>query len=130
MVDADSMWTNEDPRLHMRSWGGDGAPLMLLHGMAAHTHWWDTTAPLLSDSFKTVALDFRGMGDSDWRADGDYTTENWVADIEEARHALGWERMVLCGHSLGGRISRVRGEIPRASHRACRGRFPARVLPE
>jgi pimeloyl-ACP methyl ester carboxylesterase len=105
MIEADSMWTNEDPRLHLRSWGGEGTPLMLLHGMAGHTHWWDATAPLLVDSFKPVALDFRGMGDSDWRTEGDYTTDNWVADIEEARHAMGWERMVLCGHSLGGRIS-------------------------
>ena len=105
MIEADSMWTNEDPRLHLRSWGGEGTPLMLLHGMAGHTHWWDAVAPHLVDSFKPVALDFRGMGDSDWRPDGNYTTENWVADIEEARHAMGWERMVLCGHSLGGRIS-------------------------
>jgi len=99
------MWTNEDPRLHLRSWGGEGAPLMLLHGMAGHTHWWDTTAPLLVDEFKPVALDFHGMGDSDWRPEGDYTTDSWVDDIEQARHALGWERMVLVGHSLGGRIS-------------------------
>jgi pimeloyl-ACP methyl ester carboxylesterase len=105
MIDADSMWTNEDPRLHLRSWGGEGTPLMLLHGMGGHTHWWDTTAPLLADSFKPVALDFHGMGDSDWRPDGSYTTETWVSDIEDARHAMGWERMLLCGHSLGGRIA-------------------------
>lgn len=99
------MWTNEDPRLHLSSWVGEGTPLLLLHGMAGHTHWWDSTAPLLVDDFRPVALDFRGHGDSDRRPDGDYTTESWVADIEEARHALGWERMVLCGHSLGGRIA-------------------------
>lgn len=105
IVEPESMWTNEDPRLHLASWGGEGMPLLLAHGMAGTTHWWDTTAPLLTESFRPVALDFRGHGDSGWRRDGGYTTESWVADIEEARHALGWERMLLCGHSLGGRIA-------------------------
>jgi pimeloyl-ACP methyl ester carboxylesterase len=105
MIEPDSMWTNEDPRLHLASWGGEGTPLLLCHGMAGNTHWFDTTAPLLTEAFRPVGLDFRGHGESGWRADGHYDTAGWVADIEEARHALGWERMVLCGHSLGGRIA-------------------------
>lgn len=104
-AEPESLWTNEDPRLHLAAWGGEGTPLLLVHGMAGNTHWWDTTAPLLTGAFRPVALDFRGHGDSDWRPEGSYDTAGFAGDIEEARHSLGWERMILCGHSLGGRIA-------------------------
>ena len=91
--------------LHLRDWGGAGAPLLLLHGMAAHVHWWDETAPLWRGKFRVVALDFRGHGDSDRTPDGAYTSDLWIEDVERAREALGWDRFILCGHSMGARIA-------------------------
>jgi pimeloyl-ACP methyl ester carboxylesterase len=105
VIEPVSLWTDRPPRLHLAAWDGDGPPLLLLHGMGAHTHWWDACASTLMDRTRPVALDLRGHGDSDWRPDGDYTAANWVADIEEARHVMGWERFSLCGHSLGARIA-------------------------
>lgn len=105
MTESLSIWTHEPPRLHLASWDGDGPPVLLVHGMGAHTHWWDEVAPALASETRPVALDLRGHGNSDWRDDGAYAMESFVADIEEARHALGWERFALVGHSLGARVA-------------------------
>jgi pimeloyl-ACP methyl ester carboxylesterase len=92
--------------VHLRDWGGAGAPLLLTHGMAAHTHWWDGVAPHWAGLFHVAALDFRGHGDSDWLASGEtYVSSRWVEDIETARAALGWDRFILVGHSMGARIA-------------------------
>jgi len=105
VTESISIWTHEPPRLHLASWDGDGPPVLLVHGMGAHTRWWDDVGPALAAETRPVALDLRGHGDSDWRDDGTYTMESFVADIEEARHALGWERFALVGHSLGARVA-------------------------
>jgi pimeloyl-ACP methyl ester carboxylesterase len=91
--------------VHVRDWGGAGANVLLTHGMAAHTHWWDPVVPHWQGVFRAAALDFRGHGDSDWLTDEPYLSEKWVADIETARAALGWDRFILVGHSMGARIA-------------------------
>jgi pimeloyl-ACP methyl ester carboxylesterase len=91
--------------LRTRDWGGSGLPTMLLHGMAAHAHWWDEAAPPLAPALRPVAIDFRGHGDSRWTEDGVYRPETWVDDVETARAALGWERFLLVGHSMGARVA-------------------------
>lgn len=91
--------------IHLRDWGGPGDALLLTHGMAAHTHWWDSVVPRWRGVFHAAALDFRGHGDSDWLEDTPYVSARWVEDIETARQALGWERFILVGHSMGARIA-------------------------
>ena len=90
--------------LHLREWPGLGPRVLLAHGMAAHTHWWDSVIDKLGDAH-IAAFDFRGHGESDWVPDGVYTAATWMDDIETARQALGWDRFVLVGHSMGARIS-------------------------
>ena len=100
-----SFWTPQPPKLHLVSWAGQGKPTLLVHGMGAHTHWWDQTALLLAATLRPVAIDLRGYGDSDWRPDGIYSMRAFVADIEDARLALGWDRFALVGHSFGARVA-------------------------
>ncbi|MFI5363497.1 MAG: alpha/beta fold hydrolase [Elusimicrobiota bacterium] len=97
--------------IHMRDWGGCGAPILLLHGMAAHTHWWDEAVPFFPTTLRAAAFDFRGHGDSDRAEGGAYTAELWVEDIETARRALGWDRFILCGHSMGARIALLYAQL-------------------
>lgn len=89
----------------VRDWGGAGQRLLLTHGMAAHTHWWDPVVPHWKGAVHAAALDFRGHGDSGWLEDEPYRSERWVEDIDAARKALGWDRFVLVGHSMGARIA-------------------------
>jgi pimeloyl-ACP methyl ester carboxylesterase len=55
--------------------------------------------------YRTLALDHRGHGDSAWDPERRYDHDSMVADVECATAALGIERLVLVGHSLGGRIA-------------------------
>src|SRR2546421_9793931 len=48
-----------------RAWGNpDGRSIVLVHGGAAHSRWWDHIAPLLTDGWRVVAVDLSGHGDS------------------------------------------------------------------
>lgn len=90
--------------LHYLDWGGPSrTPAIALHGFALNCHSFDEVAPRLRSRVRLLAFDQRGHGLSE-RASRveDYTRENMVADIEGAVHALGLERPVVIGHSMGG----------------------------
>ncbi|MCC6420580.1 MAG: alpha/beta hydrolase [Gemmataceae bacterium] len=90
-------------KLHYQEWGASEAPVMLmLHGFGVSGHMFDEFAERMQDRYRLVALDQRGHGDSDWSAEGDYSREAFVNDVEGFRLALGLERFVLVGHSMGG----------------------------
>ncbi|MCY4366077.1 MAG: alpha/beta hydrolase [Chloroflexi bacterium] len=92
--------------LHYLDWGNVGKPVALLvHGLRGHAHSWDDVSAALCDDFQVLALDQRGRGDSDWAKDGDYTTSAYVADLAGFVEALGLDKFVLVGHSMGGRNS-------------------------
>src|SRR5262249_62155503 len=59
-------------KIHYLRWGDRSRPgLLLVHGNAAHAHWWDFIAPFLARDYNVAAMDLSGMGDSQWRAEGD-----------------------------------------------------------
>ncbi len=91
--------------LHLLDWSQEGVPLLLLHGFGNDAHIWDDFAPEVAPYYRTVALDHRGHGDSAWDPEQRYEHETMVEDVECVCDALGIERLVLVGHSLGGRIS-------------------------
>ena len=90
--------------LHYLDWGGTSRThAIALHGFALNCHSWDEVAPRLRSRIRVLAFDQRGHGLSDRAARvEDYTRENMVADIEGAVRALGLERPVVIGHSMGG----------------------------
>ncbi len=53
-------------KFHYTDWGGDGPPLVMLHGLTGHARTWDHTAAALTDRYRVLALDQRGHGDSEW----------------------------------------------------------------
>ena len=90
-------------RVHYRAWGEPGRPgLVLVHGGAAHSGWWDHVAPLLG-THRVVALDLSGHGDSDRRAD--YGTGQWAREVLAVAAAEGLARPVVLGHSMGGWVA-------------------------
>lgn len=90
--------------LHLLKWSDEGVPALLVHGFGNEAHIWDDFAPSIADAYQTCAIDLRGHGDSDWDSEGRYDYENHQADLEAVVKHLGFERVVLVGHSLGGRV--------------------------
>jgi len=92
-------------RLHLLEWSQEGVPLLLLHGFGNDAHIWDDFAPSVAPFYRTLALDHRGHGDSAWDPERRYDHDAMVADVEAVTEELGISRLVLIGHSLGGRIA-------------------------
>lgn len=86
-------------------WGDpDGPPLLLVHGGRDQKRSWDRVAARLGKSYRVVAHDLRGHGESDWVSDGDYGVMDHVFDLASLVDHLGLDRFTLLGHSLGGNI--------------------------
>jgi esterase len=89
-------------RFHYLDWGGSGTPILFLHGGGINAHTWDCVAVMLSDRYRCVALDQRGHGDSEWSPVVDYRIAAHVGDIEGFVEAIGLERPIVVGQSMGG----------------------------
>jgi pimeloyl-ACP methyl ester carboxylesterase len=89
-------------RLRYLDWGGAGLPpIVFLHGGGLTAHTWDLCCLALRDDFYCVALDQRGHGDSDWAPDVDYSIPAQREDVKGFVDALGLDRFVLVGMSMG-----------------------------
>jgi len=92
--------------IHLVDWGNQHLPdkMLWVHGMSGTAHYWDLVAPSFRDRHHLVCATLRGRGESDYPADGAYTTGDYVADVHGLIEHLGWKRFVYVGASLGGRI--------------------------
>jgi len=102
-------------RIHYLRWGDRARPgLLLVHGNAAHAHWWDFIAPFLARDYNVAAMDLSGMGDSDWRKDG-YAMETFareeLAVCEDAGMFQLDEPPVIVAHSFGGFVTMLTGGL-------------------
>lgn len=84
---------------------GQGAPLLLIQGMAAtHEMWGDEFLGPLEEHFDIVAYDHRGVGRGD-RADGEFTVADLADDAAAVIASLGWANAHVLGISLGGMVA-------------------------
>jgi pimeloyl-ACP methyl ester carboxylesterase len=92
-----------------REWGPLQSPtaradVVLVHGGAAHSRWWDHLAPLLAEDRRIVALDLSGHGDSGRRAE--YSLAGWAREVMAVARASGNPvPPIVVGHSVGGFVS-------------------------
>jgi pimeloyl-ACP methyl ester carboxylesterase len=91
-------------QFHYRDWGGQGRPLVLLHGLASTAHIWDLVAPALVPAYRVVALDQRGHGESA-KPEAGYDFATIGDDLAAFLAALALARPVLVGHSWGGHVA-------------------------
>ena len=92
-----------DVRLHAVI-GGDGPPLLLVHGWPESWYTWRHLMPALAEEFEVIAVDQRGMGLSD-KPEGGYDTGTQARDLVALMDALGHQKFAVVGHDTGFAIS-------------------------
>lgn len=90
-------------RLHVRIWGKEGAPLLvLLHGWCDVSASWQFVVDALEKDWRIVAPDWRGFGLSEWNNNA-YWFPDYIADLDTLlQHYSPQSPVRLVGHSMGG----------------------------
>jgi pimeloyl-ACP methyl ester carboxylesterase len=88
-----------DVRLHAVI-GGDGPPLLLIHGWPGSWYYWRLVMPALARDFEVIAVDQRGIGLSDKPEEG-YDTATLANDLVGLMDALGHEQFAVVGVDTG-----------------------------
>jgi len=83
--------------------GSGERDLLLVHGSGAHSAWWHAVVPLLDPSWRVIAVDLSGHGDSGHRPHYDGWT--WAAELLAVLDDAQAPRPVVAAHSLGGRVA-------------------------
>jgi pimeloyl-ACP methyl ester carboxylesterase len=80
--------------------GGEGPPLLLVHGWPENWYAWRLLMPALARDFEVIAVDQRGIGLSGKPQDG-YDAGTLAGDLVALMDALGHERFAVVGHDTG-----------------------------
>ena len=94
-------------RIHYVDWGGNGRPFVMVHGLDRVARTFDHLAVRFSPTYRVIAIDMRGHGDSGWDPKGRYLVEDHVGDLEGVVQQLGLRDLTLWGNSTGGRVVQV-----------------------
>lgn len=87
--------------IHLHDTGGDGPPVLMLHGWPQNAWCWRKVVPLLSDSYRLICPDLRGFGWSD-APKGGYDGLTFGLDGIALLDALEIDRAHVIGHDWGG----------------------------
>ena len=90
-----------DLRMRYLDWGGDGPPVVALHGLASSSHWYDIVIPLLRDHYRIIAPDQRGHGQTTQATTG-YDWATLSGDVARLMDHVGMDQATVLGHSWGG----------------------------
>ncbi len=94
-------------RVHVRDEGppADASPIVLIHGTSASLHTWDGWAEQLRARRRVIRFDLPGFGLTGPNTSGDYTDAGHARFVLDLADALGLNRFVVAGNSLGGEIA-------------------------
>lgn len=89
--------------------GGEGPPLLLLHGYPQSHIMWHKVAPTLAEKYTVIATDLRGYGDSGKPKTDEqhtpYSKRAMAKDQVEVMAALGFDKFKVIGHDRGARVA-------------------------
>ncbi len=83
---------------------GTASGVVALHGLASSCHWYDLLIPHLTHTYRFIAPDQRGHGQTDQPPSG-YDWDTLSGDIVEAMDQLGLSRVSVIGHSWGASVA-------------------------
>ena len=81
-------------------WGGEGPPLLALHGLASSAHWYELVAPYLQSKHRVIAPDQRGHGQTS-QANKGYDWQSLASDAVGLLDHLGISRGATVALNLG-----------------------------
>ncbi|GAB2466099.1 alpha/beta fold hydrolase [Jatrophihabitans fulvus] len=84
--------------------GGEGPPLLLIHGIGDSSATWRTVLPALARHHLVIAPDLLGHGASD-KPRADYSVAAYANGMRDLLGVLGVDEVTLVGHSLGGGVA-------------------------
>jgi len=97
--------------------GGQGNPVVLLHGYAQTSHMWLPVMPLLAKSHTVIVPDLRGAGGSS-KPESGYGKKNMAVDIHELITSLKFDRVSIVGHDIGLMVAYAyAAQFPQATER-------------
>lgn len=95
-------------RLFARDYGGDGPPLLLMHGLTRNSADFEPLVPHLAGDYRLIVPDQRGRGLSDADPDpANYRPDIYAQDMFALLDSLGIDRVSLIGTSMGGLMAMV-----------------------
>ncbi|MEV0058671.1 alpha/beta fold hydrolase [Nocardia sp. NPDC050718] len=83
---------------------GSGPPLLLIHGISDSSGTWAPVFDALAEHFTVLAPDLLGHGESD-KPRADYAVAAYANGMRDLLSVLGFERVTVVGHSLGGGVA-------------------------
>jgi pimeloyl-ACP methyl ester carboxylesterase len=84
--------------------GGQGDPVVLLHGWPETWYAWRHVMPALAQNYTVIAPDLRGLGDSSKPPTG-YDGKTVAEDIHQLVTQLGFNTIFLVGHDIGTQVA-------------------------
>jgi esterase len=103
MMFVESFATVRGLRLAFVDSGGDGTPLLALHGHFGRARSSAPLAAALAPEYRVIALEQRGHGHSE--RDGDFSPDAYMADAAEFLRGLDLGPLIVLGHSMGGVVA-------------------------
>lgn len=92
--------------------GGEGDPIVLCPGWPRTVWQFHKVMPKLAENFRVIAVDLRGMGDSD-KPEGGYDKKTMARDVLELTRHLGYESVNIAGEDIGSMVAFSFAAIPR-----------------
>ena len=99
-------------KLYARDYGGEGMPVICMHGLSRNSADFEVIATHLSERYRVIAVDQRGRGKSGWDAEpANYSPALYVQDMFKLMGDLGIARAALIGTSMGGIMAMIMAMI-------------------
>jgi len=111
---SDVFYDSHDLRLKLyaRDYGGEGMPVICMHGLSRNSADFEVIAAHLSERYRVIAVDQRGRGRSGWDTEpANYSPALYVQDMFKLMGDLGIARAALIGTSMGGIMAMIMGMI-------------------
>ena len=97
------MKKNAKQYLHYIDSGGKKPVIFFLHFFGGSSRAWETVIALLKDSFRCIAVDLQGFGQS--ASNKYFSVKEHALSVNDLAESLGIKGCVLVGHSMGGKIA-------------------------